>query len=75
MNDARGNQARRRDAEIRERINPLLDELSPLGKLELALRLTGEAILAPIHDTPALEGTRRELEAPKDTPPSSGEGA
>ena len=50
MNDAQLDAERATDRQVRERIDPLLARLSPLGKLELATRLMGEAIMAPIRD-------------------------
>lgn len=49
MTDVQLDELRENDRRLRAQIDPLIDGLSPLGKVELAMRLAGEAMLAPVR--------------------------
>ena len=49
MNETELDHDREGDRRIREQIDPLIAGLSDLGKIELATRLMGEAIMAPLR--------------------------
>jgi hypothetical protein len=58
MNDAQLDAERMTDRQVRERIDPLLARLSSLGKIELATRLMGEALLSPLRDRQTIPQTQ-----------------
>lgn len=62
---------RERDRSLRAAIDPLIGELTPIGKIELAMRLMGESMIEGLRQTTQRRTITptivRVIEAPKET--------